>query len=1442
MDSFELAKILLGKKSNEGTNEKAKSTVMATGTATSDSSNGKVMVDMGGDTISYDDGQSVEIDTNISVKTGDIVQILLTGAAGTSKYPVVIGVIGRGDEQNAEIQEAKATADQANSNSEEAKKKAEEAEEKAQTASENADSAKQSASAASELATSANTNANDAKVLANSANTASSQANAKAEQAETDAANAIKTANAAQNGLADANKDISSLQTSVDTLNGDISDAQKKVKENGDAIAGINQNLVANYATKTDVSDTKAAIESDISTTASGIEASVKETYASKNDVSEIKGELENKIQVNADGIESTSKKVESLASDTQDISTKLNAASKTASDAQAQADTAVANAKAAQETADTAVANAKAADDKAKTAQSQLDAAKQNVASADASLKTAKQNYDSALSTYNSLTSSTTATEDQITSAKKNLDSAQAALNKALADVLTANHNVTEAQTAANDALKNATTAYSNASTALTNAKTAQDTADKAVADAAKANKDLAELTNTVNTQETKITQNSESISSLATRTTTVENKFTGYYTKTEADSKIKQTSDSITSTVSQTYETKTDASSKLSSAKSYTDSSSSQALKDAKADTDNKLKSYSTTTQMNSAIDQKADSITSTVSQTYETKTDSATKLSSANSYTDSKIKQTSDSITQQISSVNNGKNIIQQINLNSGGLKINVDNLEIGSAISNLVTGTVNEYAINTSSSTSPTSGWSTTQPAWSDGKYIWMRTKTTTKDGTVSYSNPACITGAKGSTGATGAQGVKGDTGASFKTFTTNYEYGQDDIDKYSASGYSGTWDVNESTSELRVGDTVQLRCTNSSKSGYCFIIAKVTAIPGDKSITCASSGLIDKGASGTSVTVKSTSVTYAVTGSNSQPADSAFTSTTMPSVGVGQYLWSKATTVFSDNKSITSYSVSRIGTDGKTGSTGASGKTTHFAYSTSADGKSNFNTSLFSGATYIGTYDDTTTADSTDPTKYKWTKLKGDTGATGPQGPKGATGPTGASFKTFTTNYEYGQDDIDKYSASGYSGTWDVNESTSELRVGDTVQLRCTNSSKSGYCFIIAKVTAIPDDKSITCASSGLIDKGMKGDTGPQGPQGPTGPQGPKGDTGPQGPQGTSKNQVVHSMSDPSSTSGYASGDIWFNQSTGGIWQFNESAWAVHQVGTVSIKDGAITADKIVSNAVTADKIVSGAVTAVKIASDAVTADKIASGSVTSKKINVSDLSAISANLGKVTAGAIETPDNGKTFTLDATNKKFKWNLPQTKMDENGTISSTSMNAKGVSYYSSFGAGQLYSHSEYSGYDTSTLVKADSIAVTHHLTANGADTQTINAIDDVGFVIGKEEKDTLKLIFTAREPNHGGLTYGGCKVPVVVDGTVTASGGTSCYLTSLSALANAGIDTNHVIVVAMLIHPSGATHMQSVQYMSSNSTYYALFSGGITSGTAVRWMAISYFNE
>lgn len=73
---------------------------------------------------------------------------------------------------------------------------------------------------------------------------------------------------------------------------------------------------------------------------------------------------------------------------------------------------------------------------------------------------------------------------------------------------------------------------------------------------------------------------------------------------------------------------------------------------------------------------------------------------------------------------------------------------------------------EYALSDSATTAPTSGWSTTAPAWVDGKYMWQKTTTTKGDGTTS-STTTCISGAKGATGPQGAKGDKGDTGAAGK---------------------------------------------------------------------------------------------------------------------------------------------------------------------------------------------------------------------------------------------------------------------------------------------------------------------------------------------------------------------------------------------------------------------------------------------------------------------------------------------------------------------------------------------------------------------------------------------------------------------------------------------------------------------------------------------------
>lgn len=220
--------------------------------------------------------------------------------------------------------------------------------------------------------------------------------------------------------------------------------------------------------------------------------------------------------------------------------------------------------------------------------------------------------------------------------------------------------------------------------------------------------------------------------------------NLTTNYYTKTQTNSAINQKADSITSTVSQTYSTKTE-----------TTKAKNDAISSANANTTEVLKSYSTTTQMNSAIEQKANQITSTVSETYSTKTETNTAkneaISSANTATDNKLK--SYSTTTQMNSA-----ISQKADQITSSVSATY------SKKSDSVTSVDVQYALSTSTTTAPTSGWSTTAPTWQQGKYMWQRTITNYADGTSETSNPTCIAGAKGDTGSQGGTGATG-TGVS-----------------------------------------------------------------------------------------------------------------------------------------------------------------------------------------------------------------------------------------------------------------------------------------------------------------------------------------------------------------------------------------------------------------------------------------------------------------------------------------------------------------------------------------------------------------------------------------------------------------------------------------------------------------------------------------------------
>lgn len=82
----------------------------------------------------------------------------------------------------------------------------------------------------------------------------------------------------------------------------------------------------------------------------------------------------------------------------------------------------------------------------------------------------------------------------------------------------------------------------------------------------------------------------------------------------------------------------------------------------------------------------------------------------------------------------------------------------------------------------------------------------------------------------------------------------------------------------------------------------------------------------------------------------------------------------------------------VGIQGPAGKDGVS-TYTHIAYATNSTGTTGFSLSDPTGKTYIGMYVDNVATDSTTPSKYKWSLIKGADGSQGIQGPAGVDGKT-----------------------------------------------------------------------------------------------------------------------------------------------------------------------------------------------------------------------------------------------------------------------------------------------------------------------------------------------------------------------------------------------------------------------------------------------------------------
>lgn len=209
----------------------------------------------------------------------------------------------------------------------------------------------------------------------------------------------------------------------------------------------------------------------------------------------------------------------------------------------------------------------------------------------------------------------------------------------------------------------------------------------------------------------------------------------------------------------------------------------------------------------------------------------------------------------------------------------------------------------YAISSSNTTAPTSGWQTTAPAWKDGYYIWSKTKVVYTDGDIVYTDAACITGGKG------------ETGNGISSIIEQYY-----LSSSATSLLNGSWSYSRPT--WKNGWYIWTRSVINYTNGNS-ITTEAICVTGEKGETG------DDGINGDYFEYR-----YAVNGSRSTPPSLSKTSrnpsgwsTTVPTVGNLQYLWftvakiNGETNSLIQNWSTPARQTPYDGVDGRNGDTG-----------------------------------------------------------------------------------------------------------------------------------------------------------------------------------------------------------------------------------------------------------------------------------------------------------------------------------------------------------------------------------------------------------------------------------------------------------------------------------------------------------------------------------------
>lgn len=203
---------------------------------------------------------------------------------------------------------------------------------------------------------------------------------------------------------------------------------------------------------------------------------------------------------------------------------------------------------------------------------------------------------------------------------------------------------------------------------------------------------------------------------------------------------------------------------------------------------------------------------------------------------------------------------------------------------------ISSIIEQYYLSTSSNSLVGGSWSTTPPAWENGKYIWTRSVITYTDSTSTTTNPICSTGSTG------------ETGIGVKSVAEQY---------YLSTSYStptgGSWQT--SVPAWQDGKYIWTRV----------VITYTNNTYTETDPVCVTGG---KGPSGNDgVGISAVDVLFYLSTSSSSLEGGSW-STTSPKWEDGKYLWTKTKVTYTNGSTWESDPACITGSQGKTGLPGA----------------------------------------------------------------------------------------------------------------------------------------------------------------------------------------------------------------------------------------------------------------------------------------------------------------------------------------------------------------------------------------------------------------------------------------------------------------------------------------------------------------------------------------